>query len=129
PHVWLSASVNWRTRFLLRLEVLWQKKSPLRRKTAGTAVISLSYGALIVPVMNTDRLLGRPLPRRQIMPRLNRLITSISLMAGSLLAPVTLIADVDSVLQDYVRAAGVSGNLSSIGSDTLNNLMMLWEEG
>src|SRR5690606_199945 len=100
----------------------------LRRKTAGTAVISLSYGALIVPVMNTDRLLGRPLLRRQIMPRLNRLITSISLMAGSLLAPVTLMADVDSDLKDYVRAAGVSGNLSSIGSDTLNNLMTLWAE-
>lgn len=62
------------------------------------------------------------------MPRLNRLITSISLMAGSLLAPVTLMADVDSDLKDYVRAAGVSGNLSSIGSDTLNNLMTLWAE-
>lgn len=37
-------------------------------------------------------------------------------------------AAVDPNLPDYERAAGVSGNLSSIGSDTLNNLMTLWAE-
>ena len=31
--------------------------------------------------------------------------------------------------QAYVRVSGVSGNLNSIGSDTLNNLMTLWAEG
>lgn len=31
-------------------------------------------------------------------------------------------------LQDYVRTTGISGNLSSIGSDTLANLMTLWTE-
>lgn len=31
-------------------------------------------------------------------------------------------------LADYVRASGVSGNLSSVGSDTLANLMTLWAE-
>lgn len=46
--------------------------------------------------------------------------------AASLSAPA--IADVDPNLPDYVRASGVSGNLSSIGSDTLNNLMTLWAE-
>ena len=35
---------------------------------------------------------------------------------------------VDPKLPEYQRAAGVSGNLSSIGSDTLNNLMTLWAE-
>ena len=37
-------------------------------------------------------------------------------------------ADVDPKLPEYTRASGVSGNLSSIGSDTLNNLMTLWAE-
>jgi phosphate transport system substrate-binding protein len=36
---------------------------------------------------------------------------------------------VDSALPDYSAASGVSGNLKSIGSDTLNNLMTLWAEG
>ena len=29
----------------------------------------------------------------------------------------------------YAKVSGVSGNLNSIGSDTLNNLMTLWAEG
>jgi phosphate transport system substrate-binding protein len=37
-------------------------------------------------------------------------------------------ADLDPKLPEYQRASGVSGNLSSIGSDTLNNLMTLWAE-
>ncbi len=37
-------------------------------------------------------------------------------------------ADVDPALPDYEPVSGVSGNLSSIGSDTLNNLMTLWAE-
>jgi phosphate transport system substrate-binding protein len=36
---------------------------------------------------------------------------------------------VDSDLSTYERSGGVSGNLNSIGSDTLNNLMTLWAEG
>lgn len=34
----------------------------------------------------------------------------------------------DPSLKEYQKASGVSGNLSSIGSDTLNNLMTLWAE-
>ena len=37
-------------------------------------------------------------------------------------------ADVDPDLPTYQRVSGVSGNLTSIGSDTLNNLMTLWAE-
>ena len=37
-------------------------------------------------------------------------------------------ADVDPNLPSYERVSGVSGNLSSVGSDTLNNLMTLWAE-
>ena len=35
----------------------------------------------------------------------------------------------DPALKGYVKVSGVSGNVSSIGSDTLNNLMTLWAEG
>lgn len=36
---------------------------------------------------------------------------------------------IDERLPSYPRVEGVSGNLNSIGSDTLNNLMTLWAEG
>jgi phosphate transport system substrate-binding protein len=35
---------------------------------------------------------------------------------------------VDENLKDYVIVGGVSGNLNSVGSDTLNNLMTYWSE-
>ncbi len=38
-------------------------------------------------------------------------------------------AQVDSSIAPYSKASGISGNLSSIGSDTLNNLMTFWAEG
>ncbi len=37
-------------------------------------------------------------------------------------------ASVDEALPEYVSASGVSGNISSVGSDTLANLMTLWTE-
>ncbi len=37
--------------------------------------------------------------------------------------------EVDSNLPRYKKVAGISGNLSSIGSDTMNNLLTLWLEG
>lgn len=37
-------------------------------------------------------------------------------------------ADVDPGIPAYERTSGVSGNLSSVGSDTLANLMTLWAE-
>ncbi|MDD1622075.1 MAG: phosphate ABC transporter substrate-binding protein PstS family protein [Methylococcaceae bacterium] len=39
-------------------------------------------------------------------------------------APATL----DASLPEYAQASGVSGNISSVGSDTLANLMTLWAE-
>jgi phosphate transport system substrate-binding protein len=36
---------------------------------------------------------------------------------------------VDPAIPKYAPSSGISGNLSSIGSDTLNNLMTLWAEG
>ena len=38
-------------------------------------------------------------------------------------------AEVDAALPSYSKVSGVSGNLSSVGSDTLANLMTLWAEG
>lgn len=42
-------------------------------------------------------------------------------------SPVTF-ADVDADLPDYEKVSGISGGLSSVGSDTLANLMTLWAE-
>jgi len=44
--------------------------------------------------------------------------------SGSLMADAKL----DAGIPDYKRVSGVSGNLSSVGSDTLANLMTLWAE-
>jgi phosphate transport system substrate-binding protein len=46
------------------------------------------------------------------------------LMAG----PAVAQAEVDNGLPIYQKSSGVSGNLSSVGSDTLANLMTLWAE-
>jgi len=46
--------------------------------------------------------------------------------AGAVLADTV---KVDAALPAYARTSGVSGNLGSIGSDTLNNLMTYWAEG
>jgi phosphate transport system substrate-binding protein len=48
-----------------------------------------------------------------------------ALVSGGALAATV---KVDPALAEYQRASGVSGNFSSIGSDTLNNLMTLWAE-
>ncbi|MCF6266843.1 MAG: phosphate ABC transporter substrate-binding protein [Desulfuromusa sp.] len=36
---------------------------------------------------------------------------------------------VDVNISDYVKVQGVAGNLNSVGSDTLNNMMTYWAEG
>jgi phosphate transport system substrate-binding protein len=52
-------------------------------------------------------------------------IALIAFTANPLIAESTA---VDEALPDYAAASGVSGNLSSVGSDTLANLMTLWAE-
>lgn len=49
-------------------------------------------------------------------------------LAGSMVCAAALQAAVDSKLPEYKVVTGVSGNVNSIGSDTLNNLMTLWAE-
>ena len=48
--------------------------------------------------------------------------------AAGLLAAQAGSAQVDPALPEYQRVAGMSGNLTSIGSDALNNMMTLWAE-
>jgi phosphate transport system substrate-binding protein len=51
-------------------------------------------------------------------------IASVLLLGGVVSAQVQL----DPGLLPYKTASGVSGNISSVGSDTLNNLMTFWAE-
>ena len=53
-------------------------------------------------------------------------------LSSALLAVLPAIADeshIDAALPAYKAVSGISGNLNSIGSDSLNNLMTLWAEG
>jgi phosphate transport system substrate-binding protein len=57
---------------------------------------------------------------------------AVLLLTAALLAPAALAAGpedaLDAGLVGYNKVSGVTGNLSSIGSDTLANLMTLWAE-
>lgn len=56
-----------------------------------------------------------------------------AIVVGCLVAVTTTGAlaavEVDPKIAPYQKVSGVSGNLDSIGSDTLNNLMAYWAEG
>ncbi|MGH9362073.1 MAG: PstS family phosphate ABC transporter substrate-binding protein [Thermoanaerobaculia bacterium] len=54
-------------------------------------------------------------------------LAAAALFASALLA--AQVAKVDAGIPAYQKTGGISGNLSSVGSDTLNNLMTLWAEG
>lgn len=52
------------------------------------------------------------------------------ILVGLLFCTTSVMAvDLDPKLPAYTKVSGISGNLKSIGSDTLNNLMTLWSEG
>jgi phosphate transport system substrate-binding protein len=55
--------------------------------------------------------------------------TLMATMVAALPAFAVQAQSLDPKLPDYKSVSGVSGNLKSIGSDTLNNLMTLWAEG
>ncbi len=57
----------------------------------------------------------------------NKLIAT-ALAAGCFVGAVQASDLLDPNLPTYTRTSGVSGNLSSVGSDTLANLMTLWAE-
>ena len=49
---------------------------------------------------------------------------TVALVSGT----ASAVQSVDANLPTYQKAAGIAGNLSSVGSDTLANLMTLWAE-
>lgn len=56
----------------------------------------------------------------------------VTALAIALLAAPAFAEDqlkVDPAIPAYQKVSGISGNLSSVGSDTMNNLMTLWAEG
>ncbi|HUG09585.1 MAG TPA: phosphate ABC transporter substrate-binding protein [Opitutaceae bacterium] len=57
--------------------------------------------------------------------KLAAILAAVALSATAAFAQIK----VDPALKPYTPVSGVSGNLNSIGSDTLNNLMTLWAEG
>lgn len=57
------------------------------------------------------------------------LLAATALVAFSANTALAENISVDSALKGYAKTEGVSGNLNSIGSDTLNNLMTFWAEG
>ncbi len=59
--------------------------------------------------------------------KLNRLMAALTFAAAGVGA-VNAVAAVDPALPTYEKTSGVSGNLSSVGSDSLANLMTLWAE-
>ena len=62
---------------------------------------------------------------------MKKLITALGFIAGSAFVAHSAVAQavkVDPALPTYQKASGVSGNFTSVGSDTLNNLMTLWAE-
>ena len=61
---------------------------------------------------------------------LTRVTTAIALsLSMTVISQAAMAASkVDAELPVYQKASGVSGNLSSVGSDTLANLMTLWTE-
>jgi phosphate transport system substrate-binding protein len=61
-------------------------------------------------------------------PSILRVFAILSVSAA-LALPAHAQVKVDSNLPDYKPVGGVSGNIKSVGSDTMNNLMALWGEG
>src|SRR5919198_1476766 len=61
------------------------------------------------------------------------MMKKFGLLAGALLLAYAGVASAEALKADpklpkYKVEAGVSGNVNSIGSDTLNNLMTMWAE-
>ncbi|MBB2494162.1 PstS family phosphate ABC transporter substrate-binding protein [Aquipseudomonas ullengensis] len=59
--------------------------------------------------------------------KLKRLMAALTFVAAGVSA-ASAVAAIDPALPTYQKTSGVSGNLSSVGSDTLANLMTLWAE-
>jgi phosphate transport system substrate-binding protein len=59
----------------------------------------------------------------------SRVLVLISLTMPAGVGAMAAEVQVDLAVKSYEQVSGISGNLNSIGSDTLNNLMTYWAEG
>lgn len=61
--------------------------------------------------------------------KIMKMFAAVSMVASAAVSSVALAVEgVDPALPDYSKVSGISGNLSSVGSDTLANLMTFWAE-
>ncbi len=60
--------------------------------------------------------------------KIKAIMRGAALVAAVSSAALAHAKNVDPALPAYTKASGVSGNLSSVGSDTLANLMTMWAE-
>ena len=60
--------------------------------------------------------------------KLKKLLVAVAVSAGLAAAPAVMAKGVDPKLPAYKKVSGISGNLSSVGSDSLANLMTFWAE-
>jgi len=80
--------------------------------------------------LEAQEVLNRPKPTGENPMKLKTLVAlmgavTVSFAAQSVMAQAV---QVDPALPNYEKSSGVSGNFTSVGSDTLNNLMTLWAE-
>jgi phosphate transport system substrate-binding protein len=59
---------------------------------------------------------------------MRRLLVVLSILAVGASLVYAQAVKVDSSLGSYQKTSGVSGNINSVGSDTMNNMMALWAE-
>ena len=60
--------------------------------------------------------------------KLNKVVSVVGFAAATLVASQSWASGVDQALPEYQKVSGISGNLSTVGSDTLANMMTLWAE-
>lgn len=60
--------------------------------------------------------------------KVKNLVTAIGFSVASVFAGSAVAGNVDANLPTYTKVSGISGNLSSVGSDTLANMMTFWAE-
>lgn len=58
-----------------------------------------------------------------------QVLAAMCLLTSALIAGAQETITIDPKIASYTKTSGVSGNLSSMGSDTMINLMTLWREG
>lgn len=60
--------------------------------------------------------------------KVKNLVTAIGFSVATVFAGSAVAGNVDANLPTYSKVSGISGNLSSVGSDTLANMMTFWAE-